>query len=89
MTRTLTVNPIACQGHGACAELLPELIALDEWGYPLVAGDAIPKHLHRAARQAAAACPVLALKLRGVSLPSSYARRIRVSSAAASRSFLV
>jgi hypothetical protein len=31
----LRVNPIACSGHGLCAELLPELISLDEWGYPL------------------------------------------------------
>jgi ferredoxin len=29
----LKVNPIACTGHGVCAELLPELIAADEWGY--------------------------------------------------------
>lgn len=65
-TQTLSVNPIACQGHGACAELLPELIALDEWGYPLIAADAVPKHLHRTARQAVAACPVLALKLRNL-----------------------
>ena len=25
-----------CDGHGACAELLPELLETDEWGYPLV-----------------------------------------------------
>ena len=30
------VNPIDCTGHGVCAELLPELISLDEWGYPIV-----------------------------------------------------
>ena len=32
----LRVNPIACTGHGVCAELLPELIELDPWGYPIV-----------------------------------------------------
>ena len=32
----LRVNPIACTGHGVCAELLPELIKLDPWGYPLL-----------------------------------------------------
>ena len=32
----LRVNPIACTGHGMCAELLPELITLDPWGYPLL-----------------------------------------------------
>ena len=25
-----------CDGHGACAELLPELLDTDEWGFPLV-----------------------------------------------------
>ena len=37
MERQLHVNPIACSGHGLCAELLPELITLDEWGYPILA----------------------------------------------------
>ena len=36
MAETLRVNPIACTGHGVCAELLPELVTLDEWGYPIV-----------------------------------------------------
>jgi len=36
MPEKLIVNPIDCEGHGACAELLPELIAMDEWGYPIV-----------------------------------------------------
>ena len=38
----LDVDRTACQGHGLCAELLPEHITLDEWGYPLVDGAAIP-----------------------------------------------
>jgi ferredoxin len=63
MTKQLKVNPIACRGNGACAELLPELISLDEWGYPLIASGQVPEHLLRAARQAAAACPALALRL--------------------------
>jgi ferredoxin len=60
---TLRVNPVACAGHGACAELLPELISLDEWGYPLMTGEPVPVALERAARRAAAACPALALLL--------------------------
>jgi ferredoxin len=59
----LAVDPIACTGHGVCAELLPEGIALDEWGFPLLARGDIPPDLLRAARRAAAACPVRALKL--------------------------
>jgi len=59
----LQVNPVACAGHGACAELLPELISLDEWGYPIVAGTTVPPALERPARRAVAACPALALLL--------------------------
>ena len=57
----LRVNPIACTGHGMCAELLPELIKLDPWGYPLLADVAVPSELADHAKRAAAACPTLAL----------------------------
>ena len=30
MSVRLRVNPIACEAHGECAELLPELIRLDD-----------------------------------------------------------
>ena len=59
----LHVNPILCDGHGLCAELLPERIELDEWGYPMVDGAAVPRSLEPHARRAVAACPVLALRL--------------------------
>jgi ferredoxin len=62
MTR-LAVDRIACTGHGVCAELLPEGVTLDEWGYPLVAAGEVPRNLVRQARRAAAACPVRALLL--------------------------
>jgi ferredoxin len=60
----LTVDPIACTGHGLCAELLPEGITLDEWGYPLLAPGELPSELVRTARKVAAACPTRALRLR-------------------------
>ncbi len=63
MTDKLLVNPIECQGHGACAELLPEMIMLDEWGYPIVDGRPVPPVLERDARAAVSACPALALRL--------------------------
>ena len=63
MTETLRVNPIACTGHGVCAELLPELVSLDEWGYPIIDPRPGPLALDREARRAVAACPALALKL--------------------------
>ncbi|SFK98032.1 ferredoxin [Geodermatophilus ruber] len=60
----LRVDPIRCTGHGMCAELLPEAVALDEWGYPLPAPGELPDDLLPAARRAAAACPTRALLLR-------------------------
>jgi ferredoxin len=57
----LRVNPIACTGHGVCAELLPERIGIDEWGYPLVSAEPVPAGLERLARRAVADCPRLAL----------------------------
>lgn len=59
----LEVDPIGCTGHGICAELLPELIRLDDWGYPIVEHDPVPVSLLDDARRAIAACPMLALKL--------------------------
>jgi ferredoxin len=59
----LRVNPIACQGHGLCAELLPEWVRLDDWGYPIVNPGPVPPELEEHARRAAAACPTLALHL--------------------------
>jgi ferredoxin len=59
----LRVDPIGCRAHGLCQELLPELVDLDEWGYPLLADRAVPAELVAHARRAAAACPTLALRL--------------------------
>jgi ferredoxin len=59
----LRVNPILCTGHGLCAELLPEQIDLDEWGYPLLSDAPVPKGLRPLARRAVNDCPALALML--------------------------
>ena len=63
MSYRLRVNPIACEAHGLCAEILPERIALDEWGYPVVDSRPLPGELVDLARRAAEACPTLALLL--------------------------
>jgi ferredoxin len=60
----IEVDWIACKGHGLCAELLPERITLDEWGYPIVDPRPIPPELEAHARRAADACPTLALLVR-------------------------
>jgi ferredoxin len=63
MRHRLAVNPIACTGHGICAEMLPELIGLDEWGYPILAERDVPRDLAPLARRAVRLCPTLALRL--------------------------
>lgn len=61
MSQRLRVNPIMCKAHGMCAELLPELITLDEWGYPILADATVSPLLLDLARRAVGACPTLAL----------------------------
>ncbi len=71
MTRKLEVNPITCVGHGICAELLPERIRLDPWGYPIIDPTPIPERLEGHVRRAVANCPTLALLWRPVPDPPS------------------
>ena len=61
MGKMLRVNPILCEAHGVCAELLPELIRLDRWGYPVLASATVPPELEPLARRTVASCPRLAL----------------------------
>jgi ferredoxin len=63
MKKSVRVNPIACEGHGVCAELLPERIQLDDWGYPIVSHEPVAGATERHARRAVDACPTLALLL--------------------------
>ena len=62
----IAVDRIKCDGHGLCAEILPELIRMDDWGYPIVAPGPIPDQLTPLAQRAVDNCPVLALTLRRV-----------------------
>jgi ferredoxin len=57
----LTIDRIRCDGSGMCAELLPELIELDDWGFPIVRPGAIPPEMLRLAQRAVDVCPLLAL----------------------------
>ena len=63
MSTRLGVNWVACEAHGMCAELLPERITLDDWGYPIIDDRPLPPELEAHARRAADACPTLALAL--------------------------
>ena len=64
MSFQIDVDPIKCEAHGLCAELLPERVTLDEWGYPLIDDTPIPASLEGLARRTVNACPTLALRLR-------------------------
>jgi len=59
----LRVDPIACDARGLCAEVLPELITLDDWGFPIILARDIPPGLRQEAEEAVRLCPKLALRL--------------------------
>ncbi len=63
MSHALRIDPIACDGHGLCAELFPERITLDDWGFPIIDSQPIARDLEAHARRAVKECPKLALKL--------------------------
>jgi ferredoxin len=63
MALHLRVNPVTCKAHGMCAELLPERITLDEWGYPILDGRPLTDDVLSHAKRAAEACPTFALLL--------------------------
>jgi ferredoxin len=67
---TLHIDWVACDGRGLCAELLPELLTEDPWGYPMPVDPSsapnaitVPDALRRDAEEAVSACPLLALRL--------------------------
>jgi ferredoxin len=62
----LRVDPVACDAYGFCAELLPERITLDEWGYPIVDGTPVEPSLVAMATRVAAECPRRAILLEQV-----------------------
>lgn len=63
MSMRVRVDIIRCDGHGYCAEILPERIRLDDWGFPIVDNAPLPADLLPLARRAVNACPLLALHL--------------------------
>jgi len=58
----LRVDWPSCRARGLCFELLPEVVELDEWGYPVLLAPVDRARL-AAARAAVRACPTLALRL--------------------------
>jgi ferredoxin len=62
----LGIDRIKCDGHGVCADLVPELIELDDWGYPIIRPGAIPKAVLPHVKRAVSGCPTLALRLQAL-----------------------
>jgi ferredoxin len=76
----LSLDPTMCVGYGACAQLVPEVVTMDEWGFPIlqpreeVGGRdgfesdrravEVPAELEHLANRAVHSCPKLALTLR-------------------------
>lgn len=70
----LQVNPILCDGFGHCAELAPDLVHLDEWGYPIISSEPVPMAdigAYESARYAERGCPRRALHVAKMSAPSA------------------
>jgi len=65
----LRIDPIRCTGEGLCAALFPEVVRLDDWGYPIIDGRPIAHHEMAHARRAVAGCPALALTLEKERVP--------------------
>ena len=66
----LLVNPILCDGFGHCAELAPDLVHVDEWGYPVIVTEPVPLSNLAALesdRYAVRGCPRQALRIERVS----------------------
>jgi ferredoxin len=70
----ITVDPVACEAYGYCAEILPEAIFLDEWGYPIVDNRSLPPALLELAKRTARDCPKRAITVRRQRRSSNQAR---------------
>jgi ferredoxin len=75
----LRVNPVACDAFGYCAELLPEIVLRDEWGYPILKEGPIPPRLFDLAQRAVRECPRRALLIEEVPRPRDEVPTARTS----------
>jgi ferredoxin len=67
----LRVDPIKCKAHGMCAELFPERIRLDDWGYPIIDSRVVTQDLVEHARRAITECPRAAIATVRVDQPGA------------------
>lgn len=66
VTTRLHVDWTRCDGHGSCVELLPELLDVDDFGFPVARSHerdpAVPREHQAAASHAVRTCPLMALR---------------------------
>jgi ferredoxin len=62
----LKVDWILCDGYGLCGDLVPDLIELDDWRYPILSAEALDGERLNEAQRAIDCCPMKALKLERV-----------------------
>jgi ferredoxin len=60
---TIEIDWTRCDGHGLCAQLLPDRIALDDWGFPVISSAPVRADERVHVRRAIGVCPALALRL--------------------------
>jgi ferredoxin len=67
MTTRLHIDWTRCDGHGSCAELLPEVLVVVALGFPAaLSGEkdpAVARRDQEHARHAVRNCPLMALRL--------------------------
>jgi ferredoxin len=64
--KRLRVDWILCDGYGLCGDMLPEVIDLDEWRYPILRPGPVDSALLHDAQRAVDCCPMKALILEPV-----------------------
>ena len=67
----LVIDPIRCDARGLCAELLPEFITLDDWGFPVIPAGDVPAGMEREVKAVVRLCPRLALRVDPDTSPSA------------------
>ncbi len=64
----LEVDWILCDGYGLCGDLVPDLIALDDWRYPILGREPVDRERLDAAQRAVDCCPMKALRLEPIAV---------------------
>jgi ferredoxin len=63
MTMRIEVNLAACEGHGLCAQVAPDVYEVDDEGYVRLRVDEISPAIEASAAAGARVCPVAALRV--------------------------